>query len=238
MHFFIFFLRKEEGRIDIEKSCARPIVRRESGGWCGSSERVVHLVATQRAHHRHHGPSMCPPPPLPPLCMSDAIPRPLSPSLAGNFSFVHETAWSTAAYLMSLGSVVTRRRDAPILWAQMRHLRRMLSRKPQTQIVTHSLSDLTIANSRAGLLTLVSAFPREIPHLMHRPREKRVHVCNRKSCIVNRVYFALRARCIGRLCIGRVELNVPSNIKELRKRAKHASHSASDRSEKWRKREI
>lgn len=89
--------------------------------------------------------------PLPPLRMSDAIPRPLSPSLAGNFSFVHETAWSTAAYLMSLGSVVTRRRDAPILWTQMRHLRRTLSRKPQPQIVTHSPSDLTISNSRWSL---------------------------------------------------------------------------------------
>lgn len=70
-------------------------------------------------------------PPLSLLPYERCLPRsPTSLALArGNFSFVHETAWSTAVYLMSLGSVVTRRRDAPILWTQMRHLRRTLSRQ-------------------------------------------------------------------------------------------------------------
>jgi len=62
--------------------------------------------------------------------INDAIPHsPTSLALArGNFSFVHETAWSTAVYLMSLGSVVTRHRDAPILWKQMRNLRTLSPR--------------------------------------------------------------------------------------------------------------
>ena len=137
--------------------------------------------------------------PLSPLMNTDdAIPcSPTSLALArGNFSFVHETVWSEAVYLMSLGSVVTRRRDASILWTQMRHFRRTLSTEMHRR---HKSRHFPLPNStnstitRVSFLILVNASPREIVrYSIAFARTVCTHtIVNR---IVNRVYFDLRCR--------------------------------------------
>ena len=105
-----------------EKGCTRPMASESRGelmrfaGKSGSPRcnRAAPIIDTMDHRWAHFS--------LSPL-MNGANPcSPTSLALArGNFSFVHETVWSEAVYLMSLGSVVTRRRDAPILWTQMSH---------------------------------------------------------------------------------------------------------------------
>lgn len=130
-------------RVDISgRRVARSDRVRVSGDWSGSPEkRGSRFVAIERAHHRHHGPSTCspcssPPPspcPPPPPRIHRCAPVPPyeqrhspSPSLAcKNFSLVHEIARSTVVFVRCHSArIVTRRRDAPILRTQMRHLRR------------------------------------------------------------------------------------------------------------------
>lgn len=212
-------------RVDISGSgMARSDRVREPGGWSGSPEkRGSRFVAIERAHHhRHHGPSTCspcssPPPspcPPPPPRIHRCAPVPLyeqrhspSPSLAcKNFSLVHEIARSTVVFVRCHSArIVTRRRDAPVLRTQMRHLRRTLSRKgvPGSRLFFFRFSFFYFfILFFYDHLTLVGAPLRGIAQL-HRIdicAFARVYSCalpRTVNRIVNRSYFGWRYRNTG-----------------------------------------
>lgn len=132
------------------------------------SAPIIDTMDHRRAHHR----------PLPRV--NGAIPRsPTSLALArGNFSFVHETAWSTAVHLMSLGSVVTRRpRCTDSLGANASPSSYVINGDAQIVAIRDSPSESGDSRSRAH----ARAGPLNSRQRHRRARGKRVYVRNRKS---------------------------------------------------------
>lgn len=161
-------------------------------------------------------PPLLPPPtllsdiPMRPRTVWTTIPRSPSPSLAcKNFSFVHETARSTVVFIRCHSTrIVTGRRDAPILWTQMRHLRRTLSREKAYWGESHRLKKIFFFFTIRRIWSLNSrrrapsrGFARRATGASHR------HLCVRLSItcvlprtvnrIVNKSYFGLRYRNTG-----------------------------------------